>query len=294
MKKIKGIVLAGGLGTRLYPATIANSKQLLPVHDKPMIYYPISTLLSIGITDLIIIIKEEDKDNFQRLFSHLKDFKFQVKFVLQKKPNGIAEAYKITKELIKNYFTCLILGDNIFYGNNLTKKLKVAKNNLIKNNQAQIFANYVKNPNNYGVVEFDKDHKILKIIEKPKYTKSNYAIPGIYFFPPDVINKYKYVKLSKRNEYEIVDLQNIYLKEKRLILNIFDRDLVWFDTGSIESLNKASVFIQSIEERHGISFGSIEETCFKNNLITKQNFIKFLNKNKKVNYYLNLKKNIFK
>ena len=270
MKKIKGIVLAGGMGTRLYPATIASSKQLLPVHNKPMIYYPISTLLSIGITDLIIILKKEDKNSFERLFLYLKDFNFKVKFVVQNRPNGIAEAYNITKKFIKNYHTCLILGDNIFYGNKLTRTLEKAKNNLIKNNQAQIFANYVKKPNDYGVVEFDKDFKITKIVEKPKHTISNYAIPGIYFFPPDVIEKFKNIKLSKRNEYEIVDLQKVYLKEKRLILNIFDRDLVWFDTGSIESLNQASVFIQSIEERHGISFGFIEETCFKNNLISKK------------------------
>tara|TARA_Y100001958_G_C21167633_1_gene500090 strand:+ start:436 stop:1308 length:873 start_codon:yes stop_codon:yes gene_type:complete len=290
MKTI-GLVLAGGMGSRLYPATLFQSKQILPVYDKPMIYYPMSVLIEIGIRDFIIIIKKQDLNVFKKL-DFLKKFNLNIKYVIQNKPNGIAEVFILTKKYIKNNNTCLILGDNLFHGNNLIEILVNAKEKLQNNNSAQIFANYVKNPSNYGVIEFEKNHKIIRIIEKPKKTNSNYAIPGIYFFPQDVIDKVKLLKPSKRNELEIVDLQTIYLKENRLSVNIFDKNTVWFDTGTIDSLNQASSFVQSIENRHGIKIGAIEEVCYRNNLIKRKEYLEYLKKFKNIKYYNDLNQNL--
>ena len=265
-----GIILAGGLGTRLHPLTLSLSKQLLPVYDKPMIYYPLSVLLSQSIKKIIIISTKRDLPAFRLLLGNGEKFGIKISYVCQNKPLGLVQAFTLTKNKIKNKTVCLILGDNIFYGPNLKKFISDSINTSIKKNIAINFSYRVHDPERYGVVSYNKRGEPIKIDEKPNKPKSNFALVGLYVFPPDVSKKSKLVKISKRGQLEITDLINIYLKENRLQINKFDEGYAWLDTGTHESLIEASNFIQTIEKRQGIKVGCLEEIAFKEGLISKE------------------------
>ncbi|MCH3883749.1 glucose-1-phosphate thymidylyltransferase RfbA [Tenacibaculum aquimarinum] len=262
---MKGIVLAGGSGTRLHPLTLAVSKQLMPVYDKPMIYYPISTLISAGINEILIISTSQDLPLFQKLLGDGKSLGCNFQYAVQEHPNGLAEAFLIGKEFIGKDKVALILGDNIFYGTGLANLLK-ANNNP---DGGIIYAYHVQDPERYGVVEFDVDGKAISIEEKPEEPKSNYAVPGIYFYDNNVVNIAKSIKPSKRGELEITDINKEYLKNGKLSVSILDRGTAWLDTGTFASLNQASQFVQVIEERQGLKVGSIEEAAYKSGFISK-------------------------
>lgn len=278
---MKGIVLAGGLGSRLYPATRVVSKQLLTIYDKPMIFYPISTLMLAGIKEILIISTPFDIDSFKYLLGTGEDLGLNFSYKAQEKPEGLAQAFIIGKEFIADQDVCLILGDNIFYGNGLTELLLGAKDNTIKKNEATIFGYYVDEPERYGVVEFDQNQKAFSIIEKPKNPKSNYAIVGLYFYPNNVIDKVREVNKSDRDEYEITSLNQMYMENKKLKVEIMYRGFTWFDTGTHDSMLEASNFISTIEKRQGLKVSCIEEIAFKKGFIDK---IKF---NKLVEFYKN-------
>lgn len=254
---MKGIVLAGGSGTRLHPITLSVSKQLIPVYNKPMIYYPISTLISAGISDILIISTPSDLPRFKKLLGDGSHLGCKFSFKTQEKPNGLAEAFIIGEDFIGTDSVALILGDNIFYGSGFVENLK---SNLDPKGGI-IYAYHVEDAERYGVVEFDKNHKVKCIEEKPKEPKSNYAIPGIYFYDNTVVDKAKTLKPSKRGELEITDLNILYLKEDKLSVRILDRGTAWLDTGTFSSLMKASQFVQVIEERQGLRIGSLEDAA---------------------------------
>lgn len=263
---MKGIVLAGGSGTRLHPLTLAVSKQLMPVYDKPMIYYPISVLILSGINEILIISTPQDLPLFKRLLGDGKKYGCDFQYAVQEEPNGLAEAFIIGEKFIKNDSVALILGDNIFYGSGLPRLLK-------ENNNPDggiVYAYHVNDPERYGVVEFDDDKKVLSIEEKPLEPKSNYAVPGIYFYDNSVIEIAKNMKPSKRGELEITDINKTYLEKGKLKVTILDRGTAWLDTGTFNSLMQASQFVQVIEERQGLKIGSIEEAAFRAGFITKQ------------------------
>ncbi|WP_166383421.1 MULTISPECIES: glucose-1-phosphate thymidylyltransferase RfbA [unclassified Polaribacter] len=263
---MKGIVLAGGSGTRLHPLTLAVSKQLMPVYDKPMIYYPISVLILSGINEILIISTPQDLPLFKRLLGDGKKYGCDFQYAVQEEPNGLAEAFIIGEKFIKNDSVALILGDNIFYGSGLPRLLK-------ENNNPDggiVYAYHVNDPERYGVVEFDDDKKVLSIEEKPLEPKSNYAVPGIYFYDNSVIEIAKKMKPSKRGELEITDINKTYLEKGKLKVTILDRGTAWLDTGTFNSLMQASQFVQVIEERQGLKIGSIEEAAFRAGFITKQ------------------------
>ena len=274
---MKGIILAGGLGSRLYPATRVVSKQLLTIYDKPMIFYPISTLMLAGIKDILIISTPTDISNFQKLLGTGDELGLNFSYKTQKSPEGLAQAFIIGKEFIANHDVCLILGDNIFYGNGLTELLLDAKNNTINNNEATIFGYNVDEPERYGVVEFDQNQKVLSIEEKPKKPKSNYAIVGLYFYPNSVIKKVKNVRKSDRGEYEISSLNQLYMKNKKLKVEIMHRGFTWFDTGTHESMLEASNFIATIEKRQGLKVSCLEEIAYKKGFIDEIKFKKHIN-----------------
>lgn len=263
---MKGIVLAGGSGTRLHPLTLAVSKQLMPVYDKPMIYYPISTLISAGISEILIISTSQDLQLFQKLLGDGKSLGCNFQYEVQEHPNGLAEAFLIGEKFIGNDKVALILGDNIFYGTGLAELLK-SNNNP---DGGIIYAYHVHDPERYGVVEFDVDGNAISIEEKPEEPKSNYAVPGIYFYDNNVISIAKNIKPSKRGELEITDVNKEYLKQKKLTVSILDRGTAWLDTGTFASLNQASQFVQVIEERQGLKVGSIEEAAYKSGFISKE------------------------
>lgn len=263
---MKGIVLAGGSGTRLHPLTLAVSKQLMPVYDKPMIYYPISTLISAGINEILIISTSKDLPLFQKLLGDGKSLGCNFLYEIQEHPNGLAEAFLIGEKFIGNDKVALILGDNIFYGTGLSELLK-SNNNP---DGGVIYAYHVQDPERYGVVEFDVDGKAISIEEKPEEPKSNYAVPGIYFYDNNVVNIAKNIKPSKRGELEITDINKEYLKKGKLSVSILDRGTAWLDTGTFASLNQASQFVQVIEERQGLKIGSIEEAAYKSGFISKE------------------------
>ena len=284
---MKGIILAGGLGTRLYPATRVVSKQLLTIYDKPMIFYPISTLMLAGIKDILIISTPSDIPNFQKLLGTGEDLGLKLYYKSQEKPEGLAQALIVGKEFIADKDVCLILGDNIFYGNGLTELLLEAKNNTINNNEATIFGYYVDEPKRYGVVEFDKNHKVLSIIEKPYKPKSNYAVVGLYFYPNNVINKVLQVDKSERGEYEITSLNQLYMDNEKLKVEIMHRGFTWFDTGTHQSMLDASNFIATIENRQGLKVSCLEEIAFKKGYIDVtilKKLIKFYKNNPYSNY----------
>ena len=263
----KGIILAGGHGTRLSPLTKVVNKQLLPLYDKPIIYYPLSVLMLAGIKKILIIVNQGQKKYFEKIIGDGSDFGLNISYKEQYKPNGIAEAFIIGKKFIGNDSVALILGDNFFYGQGFTQRL--AK--IIKQKKgATIFTYNVNNPSDYGIVEIDNKNKIKKIVEKPKMPKSNSAITGLYFFDKDVVSFAKQLKPSKRNELEIVDILNKYLKLKKLKLEFMGRGSAWLDTGDINSLYEATQFISSIEQRQGLKIACIEEIAYKKKWINKK------------------------
>ena len=266
---MKGIILAGGLGTRLYPATRVVSKQLLTIYDKPMIFYPISTLMLAGIKEILIISTPSDIPNFKKLLGTGEELGLRFSYKTQEKPEGLAQAFIIGKEFIADQDVCLILGDNIFYGNGLTELLLEAKNNTVNNNEATIFGYYVDEPKRYGVVEFDKNQKVLSIIEKPNKPKSNYAVVGLYFYPNNVVKNVLKVKKSDRGEYEITSLNQLYMNNDKLKVEIMHRGFTWFDTGTHQSMLEASNFIATIENRQGLKVSCLEEIAFKKGFIDK-------------------------
>jgi glucose-1-phosphate thymidylyltransferase len=256
---MKGIILAGGLGTRLYPLTLAVSKQLMPVYDKPMIYYPLSTLMSAGIRDILIISTPHDLPNFAKLLGDGADIGCHFSYVAQHDPNGLAQAFVLGEEFIGDDSAALILGDNIFYGNGLKELLQES----VDPQGGVVFAYQVADPERYGVVEFDKKFKALSIEEKPIQPKSNYAVPGLYFYNNSVVEVAKNLKPSARGEYEITDVNKYYLEAGKLEVGVLGRGIAWLDTGTHQSLMQAGQFIQVIEERQGLKIGCIEETAFE-------------------------------
>ena len=263
---MKGIVLAGGSGTRLHPLTLAVSKQLMPVYDKPMIYYPIATLISAGIREILIISTPQDVPLFQKLLGDGSKIGCSFQYEVQENPNGLAEAFIIGEKFIGSDKVALILGDNIFYGSGLADLLK-SNNNP---DGGIVYAYHVNDPERYGVVEFDEHNKAISIEEKPEHPKSNYAVPGIYFYDNEVVAIAKNIQPSKRGELEITEVNNVYLKKGKLSVEILDRGTAWLDTGTFNSLMQAGQFVQVIEERQGLKVGSIEEAAFRAGFINKE------------------------
>ena len=286
---MKGILLAGGSGTRLYPLTKTTSKQLLPVYDKPMIYYPLSTLMQFGIRDILIISTPKDTPNIKYLFGTGEQIGLNLKYAIQDKPNGIAEAFKIGADFIGNESVCLILGDNIFYMEEGLSTFKTEVINGEKSNKATIFAHHVSDPERFGVVEFDKNYNVLSIEEKPKTPKSNYASVGLYFYPGDVVEKAKTLQPSARGELEITDLNNLYLNEKRLSVVPMNRGNAWLDAGTPDSLMDAGQFVQIIEKRQGLKIACLEEIAFNENFIDSKQMQNLISELKSGTYkeYLN-------
>lgn len=263
---MKGIILAGGSGTRLHPLTLAVSKQLMPIYDKPMIYYPLSTLMWSGIKDILIISTPHDLPLFQQLLGDGKKFGCNFEYAVQEAPNGLAEAFIIGADFIGDDKVALILGDNIFYGTGLEELLQ-------NNNDPEggiIYAYHVHDPERYGVAEFDKDGKVISIEEKPQEPKSNYAVPGIYFYDNSVVDIAKNITPSHRGELEITDINKAYLKQGKLKVSVLDKGTAWLDTGTFESLMQASQFVQVIEERQGLKIGAIEEVAYRMGYINKE------------------------
>ena len=268
---MKGIILAGGSGTRLSPLTKIVCKQLLPVYDKPMIYYPLATLMGAGIRDILLISTEKDIVKFKDLFGNGNNLGINLEYKIQKNPNGIAEAFLIGEEFIGNDSITLILGDNIFYGENFNNILKESLKSKLG---GIVFGYKVKNPEQYGVIEFDKNKKVISIEEKPTAPKSNYIIPGLYIYDNSVIKKAKNLKPSRRKELEITDISNLYLKEEKLFVKILKNNFTWFDTGTCDSLLEAQNFIKQEQEKNEKYIGCIEEIAYKNGWINKEQIIK--------------------
>ena len=267
---MKGIILAGGSGTRLYPLTKGVSKQLLPIYDKPMIYYPLSVLMLAGIREVLIISTPEDLHRFELILGDGVDLCMKFEYVVQPSPDGIAQAFIIGKDFIGEDDVCLILGDNIYYGQGMTDILSNAVLNASANKMATIFGYHVNDPERYGVVDFDNTGRVLGIEEKPKNPKSNYAITGLYFYPNDVVKKAAKVVKSNRAELEITSVNQMYLEEERLTVEFIGRGFAWLDTGTHENLLKASTFIETIETRQGLKVACIEEIAFQQRYITKE------------------------
>tara|TARA_X000001036_G_scaffold327258_1_gene305802 strand:+ start:194 stop:1072 length:879 start_codon:yes stop_codon:yes gene_type:complete len=267
---VKGIILAGGSGTRLYPSTLATSKQLLPVYDKPMIYYPLSMLMLAGIRDVLIISTPEDLPKYESLLSNGKSIGMNFTYKEQATPDGLAQAFILGEEFISNENVCLILGDNLFYGSDLPQILRMAVEEVNESNTATVFGYYVNDPKRYGVVEFDDNDNVLSIEEKPSNPKSNYAVSGLYFYPNDVVRIAKNQKPSERNELEITDTNRIYLSQKRLKVEKLGRGYAWLDTGTHDSLLEASQFVQILEKRQGVKISCIEEIAFRMGYIDRE------------------------
>ncbi len=267
---MKGIVLAGGSGTRLYPITKGVSKQLTPIYNKPMVYYPISVLLLAGIKEILIISTPEDMPMFQRLLGDGNELGIRFEYKVQAHPNGLAEAFILGEEFIGNDDVCLILGDNIFHGHGLTELLAKSVKNVTDRDIATVFGYYVNDPERYGVVEFNDTGEVISIEEKPEVAKSNYAVVGVYFYPNSVVKVAKTIKPSKRGELEITTINQVYLKDKQLKVELMGRGYAWFDTGTHDSLLEAANFIQTIENRQGLKVACLEEIVFEQGYISKQ------------------------
>ena len=266
---MKGIILAGGSGTRLYPLTKVISKQLLPVYDKPMIYYSLSTLMLSGIKEILIISTPTDISLYERLLEDGSHLGLKISYKVQPSPDGLAQAFILGEEFIGDDNVALVLGDNIFYGTGFTELLRKSVKTVTEEKKAVIFGYEVKDANRYGVVEFNKNKEVVSIEEKPVNPKSNYAVVGLYYYPNDVIEIAKNVKPSKRGELEITTVNNVYLNEKKLKVELMGRGFAWLDTGTIDAINNASNFIRTIEERQGLKVACLEEIAYQNNFINK-------------------------
>ena len=286
---MKGIILAGGAGTRLYPLTMVTSKQLLPIYDKPMVFYPLSTLMLAGIKDIMIISTPTDLPNFERLLGNGEQFGINLTYCVQPSPDGLAQAFILGKDFIGNEACALVLGDNIFYGNGFKKMLCSAKENAENNNRTTIFGYYVNDPERFGIVEFDENKKVISVEEKPAKPKSNYAITGLYFYPAGVSEKAEQVKPSARGEFEITTLNEMYLNEDRLDVETLGRGFAWLDTGTMDSLVEATDFVKMVQNRQGIVISAPEEIAYKNQWITKEQLLKSAEKYGKSPYGVHLK-----
>jgi len=281
---MKGIILAGGSGTRLYPITKGISKKLLQLNDKPMIYYPLSVLMLSGIKDILIISNPEYIENYKMLFGDGSQIGLNIEYKIQNEPKGLAEAFILGEDFIENDDVCLVLGDNVFFGHGLTEILSNAVGNIKNENKATVFGYYVNDPERYGVVEFDEQGKVISIEEKPQNPKSNYAVVGLYFYPNDVIKKAHKVKPSNRGEIEITSINEMYLKENRLKVELLSRGYAWFDTGTHESLLDAGNFIRTIEKRTSLKIACIEEIAYLNRWIDKEQLKELAKPLKKTEY----------
>jgi len=281
---MKGIILAGGSGTRLYPITKGVSKQLVPIYDKPMIYYPLSVLMLAGITEVLIISTPHDLPRFEELLGDGSDIGMKFSYVVQPSPDGLAQAFILGEEFIGNDDVCLVLGDNIFYGQGLSKLLSTSVKNASEDNNATVFGYYVKDPERYGVAEFNEDGVVTSLEEKPTEPKSNYAVVGLYFYPNDVVQKAKDVKPSDRGELEITTLNQDYLNENRLKVELMGRGYAWLDTGTHESLLEASSFIQTIENRQSLKVACLEEIAYEMGYISKEKLLELAQPLKKNQY----------
>ena len=287
---MKGIVLAGGAGTRLYPLTMVTSKQLLPVYDKPMIYYPLSALMLAGIRDVLVISTPTDLPNFEKLLGNGKRYGINVSYKIQPSPDGLAQAFTLGKEFIGGDACAMVLGDNIFYGNGFGNLLRRAKCDAEKNDRATVFGYFVNDPERFGVVEFDGSGKVVSIEEKPENPKSNYAVTGLYFYPSDVCEKAAKVTPSVRGELEITTLNEFYLHEDRLNVQLMGRGFAWLDTGTVDSLAEATNFVQMVQNRQGIQISALEEIAYKNGWIDKEALLEAANRYGKSPYGAHLKK----
>ncbi len=287
---MKGIVLAGGSGTRLYPLTLVTSKQLLPVYDKPMIYYPLSTLMLAGIRDILIISTPTDLPNFERLLGDGSSMGVRLSYKVQPNPNGLAEAFVLGEEFIGDDSCAMILGDNIFYGNGMTPLLKSAVENAEKNHRASVFGYYVEDPERFGVVEFDDSGRVVSIEEKPKFPKSNYAVTGLYFYDGRAVEFAKSMKPSARGELEITDLNRLFLEAGALDVKLLGRGFAWLDTGTMDSLLEASDFVRMVEKRQGIKISAVEEIAYINGWIDRETLFASARKYGKSTYGAHLQK----
>ena len=286
---MKGIILAGGAGTRLYPLTMVTSKQLLPIYDKPMIFYPLSTLMLAGIQDILIISTPTDLPNFERLLGDGSDYGVHFSYKVQPSPDGLAQAFLLGEEFIGDDACAMVLGDNIFYGNGFSKILRQAAENAEKNARATVFGYYVNDPERFGVVEFDKNWKAISIEEKPQNPKSNYAVTGLYFYPAGVSARAAQVKPSKRGELEITTLNDMYLKDELLDVQLLGRGFAWLDTGTMDSLVEAADFVRMVQNRQGIEISAPEEIAYKNGWISKERLLEAAEKYGKSPYGQHLK-----
>lgn len=267
---MKGIILAGGAGTRLYPLTMVTSKQLLPVYDKPMVYYPLSTLMLAGIREILLISTPTDLPNFERLLGDGSQFGVQISYQVQPSPDGLAQAFLLGEEFIGNDAAAMVLGDNIFYGNGFGKSLRAARENAEMHGRATVFGYYVNDPERFGVVAFDETGKAVSIEEKPREPKSNYAVTGLYFYPAGVSARAKEVRPSARGELEITTLNEMYLKDALLDVQLLGRGFAWLDTGTMDSLAEATDFVRMVQNRQGIQISALEEIAYRNGWISEE------------------------
>ena len=287
---MKGIILAGGSGTRLYPLTMITSKQLLPIYDKPMIYYPLSTLMLAGIRDILIISTPQDLPNFEKLLGDGSNYGIKLSYKVQPSPDGLAQAFILGDEFIGDDCCAMVLGDNIFYGNGFGKILREAVENAEKNRRASVFGYYVEDPERFGVVEFDDSGKVISVEEKPREPKSNYAITGLYFYDNRVVEIAKQMKPSARGELEITDLNRVFLEKGDLDVKLLGRGFAWLDTGTMDSLIEAGQFVQMVEKRQGVKISAVEEIAYKNGWISKDKLMESAERYGKSTYGQHLKK----
>lgn len=287
---MKGIILAGGSGTRLYPLTMITSKQLLPIYDKPMIYYPLSTLMLAGIRDILIISTPQDLPNFEKLLGDGSNYGIKLSYKVQPSPDGLAQAFILGDEFIGDDCCAMVLGDNIFYGNGFGKILREAVENAEKNRRASVFGYYVEDPERFGVVEFDDSGKVISVEEKPREPKSNYAITGLYFYDNRVVEIAKQMKPSARGELEITDLNRVFLEKGDLDVKLLGRGFAWLDTGTMDSLIEAGQFVQMVEKRQGVKISAVEEIAYKNGWISKEKLMESAERYGKSTYGQHLKK----
>ena len=281
---MKGVILAGGSGTRLYPTTQVLNKHLLPIYNKPMIYYPLSILMLVGIREIVLVINPEDLDNYKKLLNNGSHLGISIKYAVQNKPKGLAHGLMTTEKFVDGNKICLALGDNIFFGHNLIEILKEAKREIETKDGAYIFGYYVSDPKRFGIAEFDSSGNVVSIEEKPEHPKSNYAVVGLYFYDSTVFEKAKKIKPSHRGEYEITSLNEEYLKEGKLRIKLLGRGFAWFDTGTHDSFLEAGEFVATIEKKTGLMIGCIEEIAYRNGWIDREQLLDIAKSLSKTNY----------